>query len=80
MNHDKIAKRAAAIFLAGLASGCSSLTAENERGGIISHVSGLDRDKAFKLADDSCHKYGRVARISGTNTLDSTMTYDCVAP
>ena len=61
-------------------AGCSSLTAANERGGVISHVSGLDRDKAFKLADDHCHKYGRVARISGENGLDGTMTFDCVAP
>ena len=61
-------------------SGCSSLSAANERGGVISHVSGWDRDKAFKLADDHCHKYGRVARVSGTDALDGTMTFDCVAP
>lgn len=60
--------------------GCSSLTAANERGGILSHVTGFDRDKAFKMADDHCHKYGRVARISGTNELDNSMTFDCVAP
>jgi hypothetical protein len=61
-------------------AGCSTLTASNERGGIISHVSGLDRDAAFKKADDSCRKYGRVARISEQDALDSTMTFDCVAP
>jgi len=59
---------------------CSSVTAENERGGIISHVSGLDRDKSFQMADDNCHKYKRVARISGQDALEATMTYDCIAP
>lgn len=63
-----------------LLAACSTLTASNERGGILSHVSGLDRDAAFKMADDSCRKYNRVARISGTDVLQSTMTYDCVAP
>ena len=62
-------------------AGCApSLTAGNERGGVVDHVIGLDRDQAFAIADAHCRKYGRVARISGQDTLASTLTFDCVAP
>ena len=61
--------------------GCApSLNAANERGGIVDHVSGLTRASAFKLADDHCRRFGRVARISGQNALESNFSFDCIAP
>jgi hypothetical protein len=51
-----------------------------ERGGIVTHATGLQQSDAFKVANEHCQKFGRVARISGTDVLDNTMTFDCVAP
>jgi hypothetical protein len=68
------------VLLLFLLSGCTSIEGANERGGTISHVIGLTTQEAFKKADAHCHKYGRVAQISGTDTLASTMTFNCVAP
>jgi hypothetical protein len=68
------------VLAASLAvTGCApSLVGSNERGGMISHVSGMNRDDAFSLADRHCRQFGRAARISGQSALDSTMTFDCV--
>lgn len=62
-------------------AGCSpNLEASNERGGILPHVIGLNRAEAFSAADQHCRKFGRVARFSGTDALNSTLSFDCVAP
>jgi len=70
----------AVVAFVGLCGCAPTLTAANERGGVIDHVIGLDRDVAFQKADEHCRKFGRVARISGQDTLASTMTFDCVKP
>jgi hypothetical protein len=59
--------------------GCApSLTGANERGGMVSHVGGWNRAESLALADEHCHKFGRLARISGTSPMDSMITFDCV--
>tara|TARA_R110000868_G_scaffold44407_2_gene148369 strand:- start:217 stop:441 length:225 start_codon:yes stop_codon:yes gene_type:complete len=64
-----------------LLAGCApKLSVANERGGIVDHVSGLTRNSAFKLADNHCRKFGRVARISGQDALQSNFSFDCIAP
>ncbi len=73
-------KKLGLILMLSLAACAPTLKGANERGGIIDHVSGLTRETAFKMADGHCRKYGRVARISGQDALQSNMTFDCVAP
>jgi hypothetical protein len=69
------------IILAFGISGCApTLTGANEAGGMVSHVTGLRQTEAFNVADAHCHQFGKVARISGTDALNSTMSFDCVAP
>ena len=61
--------------------GCSpQVIASNERGGIISHVTGLTQADAFKLANDHCHKFGRVAQVTNTDVIYNRMTFACVEP
>lgn len=69
------------VLLLGLLTlaGCApTLTGANERGGMISHVGGWNRDDAFKLADGHCKQFGRTARVSQLDALESIMTFDCV--
>jgi hypothetical protein len=70
-------------------SGCApTLVGENQAGGMISNVrtGGLAANSgdAFALANASCQKYGKIARVSGQigaqNNPSSTMSFDCVAP
>jgi hypothetical protein len=39
---------------------------------------GLDKDVALKRADEHCAKFGKIARVTGQDTLGSTMSFDCV--
>lgn len=58
---------------------CTTPIAENSAGGIVKDI-GLTQAGAFKVANDACAKYGRVAQVTGENEWRSTMTYACVAP
>jgi len=67
------------IVVLVLASCAPSMQGANERGGIIRHAtSDFNREQAFQLADQHCHKFGRSVRISSTDILGDTMTFDCV--
>ena len=68
------------IPLALLSACAPTLNGANERGGIVTHATGLQQSDAFALADEHCKKFGRVARVSGLDVLDNTMTFDCVPP
>jgi len=70
-----------ASLMALAMAGCApSLSGANQAGGIIEHSTAGNRDQAFAIANDHCKQFGRIARISGTDVLDSTMTFDCVRP
>lgn len=68
-----------AVFI--VLSGCApSLSGANEKGGIVEHVIGLNREDAFKTANEHCKTFGRVAKVTEQNTLASTLVFECVAP
>lgn len=72
-------KRTLFVLAALALAGCSpSLSAANERGGLVSHATGLYRGEAFQLADNHCRQFGRAARISGQDVITNTMSFDCV--
>lgn len=72
---------ACACCLGSLLCACApTLIGANSAGGMVDHVSGLTRTDALAKADAHCHQYGKVARISGQDPLDSTLTFDCVKP
>lgn len=66
------------LMLLALAACTPSLTGANERGGMISYVNGYNRADSFALADEHCRKFGRAAKVSETNALNSTIAFDCV--
>jgi len=70
-------------------SGCApTLAGSNQAGGMISGVrtEGLlaNTGDAFSLANASCQRYGKVARmnarLSGVGASSGTISFDCVAP
>lgn len=73
----KIAVLAAIL---GLSACAPSLQGGNEAGGIFSQVTNFNRAEAFTAAEAHCKQFGKAARISGTDALYNTMTFDCVAP
>ena len=75
-------KRLSAISVAIGLAGCASptLSGGNQAGGIISHTTDATHAEAFELANAHCKQFGKIARISGTDLLSSSMTFDCVAP
>lgn len=74
--------RAALILLALVTlSGCApTLVASNSAGGIVGHISNVNRAQGFALADAHCKEQGKVARISGQDWVYNTMPFDCVTP
>jgi hypothetical protein len=85
---------ASGAVLIGVLSGCGPETvAANERGGV---VTGLTEDSALPLANAHCHKFGRVAQVTGVNydytrlpilhsneqrhELATRLSFACVAP
>lgn len=68
----------ALIALAFGLSGCAATVQGNAAGG-IARV-GLMQSEAFKAANTHCEKFGKIARISGNNDFEGSMTFDCVAP
>jgi len=69
--------------------GCApQLSGANEAGGIVSGVRmhGLlaNTSDAFSLADSSCRRYGKIARmdsrLNGRYDPDGTISFDCVSP
>lgn len=69
--------------------GCApTLVGANQAGGMISNVRinglGANTGDAFALANASCQKYGKVARMSGSissqGNPNNTVSFDCVAP
>jgi hypothetical protein len=71
---------AAAVSVVALASCAPDLVAGNEAGGMVSRATGMQADKAFAVADAHCRQYGKVARVSGQNIWNNTMSFDCVKP
>jgi hypothetical protein len=62
-------------------SGCSpSVQRGNEHGGMLTHFIGLNGRSDYAAADESCLRYGRVARVSQTNPLNGVVSFECVAP
>jgi hypothetical protein len=60
-------------------TGCApTLKGSSPAGGLIK-TNGSD-GKAFELANEHCKTVNKVARISGQNELNNTMSFDCVAP
>lgn len=70
------------ILASLLLAGCAPhLVATNSAGGIINMTGSLNGlAKAMPIADAECRKYGKVARSQGTNIMNNTMRYECVAP
>jgi len=67
------------VFVVLALVGCApSLIAGNERGGRISS-NNFAKTRSFELADAHCHKFGRVARLSG-EVNPGDILFDCVAP
>lgn len=68
----------AALGSAMVLTGCApTLAGANERGGIIGNH-GWSQAKSFDMAEKHCQKYGRHARVSGTNDYEATLTFDCI--
>jgi hypothetical protein len=58
-------------------SGCGpELVAANERGGIVSGP----KTSGFSLADAHCHKFGRVAQVTGMESDYNRFAFACVEP
>ena len=72
----------AACAPAALLSGCltPNLNISNEQGGVITRVAGPTRQEALSIAEAHCRQYGRAARITQTDTLNSSITFECVVP
>jgi len=67
---------ASGAVLIGLLSGCGpQLIAANERGGIVSGPT-----SGFPLADAHCHKFGRVAQVTGMESDYNRFSFACVEP
>jgi hypothetical protein len=68
--------------LTALLSGCltPNLHMATEQGGVLTRVAGPTRDEALRIAEAHCRQYGRVVRITQTDTLNSSITFQCVAP
>lgn len=63
-----------------LLSGCASVAAGNEVGGVVPGNGVTMATKAkFDAAQVECGKYGKVASVRKISAWDGTMTYDCVA-
>jgi hypothetical protein len=68
------------IVIALAASACAPrLDFANEAGGVINRTGSIGSDRAYKMAEDHCSQYGKIARISGRDVLTNTMRFDCVA-
>jgi hypothetical protein len=65
------------IVLVPLLGSCATMQGATPAGGVLKVV-GNQSGKALQLADAHCQQYGKHARISGQNTLNNTVTFDCV--
>lgn len=61
-----------------LSASAPTLSATNERGGIVEHVSGLRRAEALERASAYCQRLGKQARITATDGLSATLAFECV--
>jgi len=65
-----------------LLTGCApSLISGNSAGGVIS-LGGVIKEQSAGMAkaETECAKYGKVALSKGSNLLNDTLRYECVAP
>lgn len=69
--------RGSLIVLVPLLGACATMQGATPAGGILKVV-GNQNGKALQLADAHCQQYGRHARISGHDTWNNTVTFDCV--
>ena len=53
------------------------LTGADEHGGTVNGVTELSKDSAIEKANDHCHQFGRVARVTGTDATSNTLTFTC---
>lgn len=66
------------VGLAALAlSGCASVTAVNDKGGVVEHVG--QAGTGLKLADAYCAKSGKTAKATDFSVWASTLTFECIA-
>lgn len=72
--------KAAILPLALVLASCApSLTMANEAGGTVNQAGSMGNDRAFKLAEDHCAKYGKTAKVVSKTVLVKSMRFECVA-
>lgn len=60
-------------------AGCApNLAGGNAAGGVINYADAGNEAKTFKLAEAECAKYGKLARMTGSEWVMSTARYECV--
>lgn len=57
-------------------SGCASVTAVNDKGGVVEHVNHAGR--GLKLAEAYCAQSGKTAKATEFSVWGSTLTFECV--
>lgn len=65
-----------------LVSGCAATppVSGNETGGLVDLSLSYPNDKIFAAADAHCAKYGKVARVTRSNSaIDDNATFECVS-
>jgi hypothetical protein len=62
--------------------GCTpELIAGDAAGGTVSLPDGFgNRGRAFAVAAEHCHKWGKLARVNGQNASTGILAFDCVRP
>jgi hypothetical protein len=53
------------------------LTGADEHGGTVNLVTELNKDGAIEKANEHCHNYNGVARVTGTDPQSNTLTFIC---
>jgi hypothetical protein len=79
MGKEKLSWARIVLVVAALGLSACAATVQGNSAGGIARVS-LMQSEAFKAANAHCEKFGKIARISGNNDFEGTMTFDCVAP
>jgi hypothetical protein len=64
------------LLLAAL-GGCSYLTGADEDGGTVNLVTALTKDSAIEMANEHCHEYGRVTRLTVSDRQSNTLSFVC---
>lgn len=79
---DRYTKVILGVTALGLSACAPTLVSGNAAGGMVDHFSGISpggRGAAFDIANAHCAKYGKIARVSSQDPLNTTMSFDCVS-